>query len=96
MIVMTLTLFPDNGLDYMMNVVVNVLIHNGALVDDHTLFRGMCLGKYEKCLPKSRERTDQSVMMFMDQILEKGVLLGLGGMGLSNTSHRMSLRRQLR
>ena len=93
---MTHTLFPDNGLDYMMNVVVNVLIHNGALVDDHTLFRGVCLGKYEKCLPKSRERTDQSVMMFMDQILEKGVLLGLGGMGLSNTSHRMSLRRQLR
>jgi len=93
---MTHTFFPDNGLDYVMDVVVNVLIDNGALVDDHTLFRGVCLGEYEKCLPKLRERTDQSVMMFMDQILEKGVLLGHGGMGLGNASHRMSLRRQLR
>jgi hypothetical protein len=93
---MTRTLFPDNRLDYVVDVVVNVFIDNGTLVDDHTLFRGVCLGEYEMYLPKLRERTYQSVMILMDQLLEKGVLLRVGGMGLGNASHRMSLRRQLR
>lgn len=35
-------------------------------------------------------------MMLMEQLLEKVVFLGLGGMGLGNASHRMRLKRQLR
>lgn len=38
------TLFPDNRLHHVMDMVVNMFIDNGTLVDDQTLFRGVCLG----------------------------------------------------
>jgi len=41
---MTRTLFPDNRLDHVMDVMVNVFIDNSAFVDDQTLFRDVFLG----------------------------------------------------
>jgi hypothetical protein len=41
---MTRTLFADNRLHYVMDVVVNMFSDNSTLVDDRTLFRVVCLG----------------------------------------------------